>query len=198
MGSGTSNSGAEQPGRPHGIRALIETVVPRARFGDQLAILSGTGQNVAGLALYVVATFAINILISRSFGSRGPSALGIVTLATQFAFVGAAATRFGMDAAALRRVAIDVGKGEPGRVRGVLGRAAWIAALWSVGAAALAFAVAGPVSRVLGLSSPSPLRAAALALPFVALCQVYLGGTRGLKIMRYTLYIYWADRRPPP
>jgi O-antigen/teichoic acid export membrane protein len=42
--------------------------------------------------------------------------------------------------------------------------------------------------------TPAAFRAAALALPFVALCQVYLGGTRGLKIMRHTLSIYWMGQ----
>ena len=70
----------------------MEGALPRERFGDHLTILSGTGQNIAGLAVYVVATFGANILISRTLG---PGALGTVTLATQFAFVGGAATRFG-------------------------------------------------------------------------------------------------------
>src|SRR5205085_49687 len=46
----------------------------------------------------------------------------------------------------------------------------------------------------LHVGSAAPFQAAALALPFIALCQVYLGGTRGLKIMRHTLFIYWAGQ----
>ena len=55
---------------------------------------------------------------------------------------------------------------------------------------------AGPLARALGSpgGAVGAFRAAALALPFVALCQVYLGGTRGLKIMRHTLYIFWAGQ----
>ena len=45
-----------------------------------------------------------------------------------------------------------------------------------------------------GSGQAGVFRAAAVALPFVALCQVYLGGTRGLKIMRHTLYIFWAGQ----
>ena len=33
-----------------------------------------------------------------------------------------------------------------------------------------------------------------MALVFVALAQVYLGGSRGLKIMRHTLYAYWVGQ----
>jgi O-antigen/teichoic acid export membrane protein len=36
--------------------------------------------------------------------------------------------------------------------------------------------------------------AAALGLPFIALTNVWLGATRGLKIMRYTLYIFWVGQ----
>ena len=188
MGSGTSN----EPGRRAGLRASLEQALPKARYGDQLTILTGTGQNIAGLAVYVLASLGTNILISRTLGA---GALGIVTLATQFAFVGGAATRFGMDMAAVRRVAIDLGRGEPGRVRSVMTRAAAIAALVSLAVGAVVFGLAGPVSRLFGKSATAAVfRAAAVALPFVALCQVYLGGTRGLKIMRHTLYIYWAGQ----
>jgi O-antigen/teichoic acid export membrane protein len=161
---------------------------------DRLTILSGTGQNILGLAAFVVATFATNVLISRALG---PSALGTVTLATQFAFVAAAATRFGMDMAAVRLVAIDLGRGEPGRVRGVLSRAAAIAAVVSVAVAVPVFVGASSVASLFGVggqTGTAAFRAAALALPFAALVQVYLGGTRGLKVMRHTLTIYWAGQ----
>src|SRR5205823_12418138 len=82
---------------------------------DRLTLLSGTGQNVVGLVVYVLASFAVNVLIFRGFGAGGAAALGLVTLATQLAFVAGAGTRFGMDMAAVRRVAIEVGGGEAGR-----------------------------------------------------------------------------------
>jgi O-antigen/teichoic acid export membrane protein len=197
VGSGTSSS---RPGAAGRVRALLSAALPRERFGDHLTILSGTGQNIAGLAVYVVSSLGTNVLISRAFGARGPAALGIVTLATQLAFVAGAATRFGMDMAAVRRVAIDVGRGEPGRIRSVMVRAVAIASVASavvavavlVGAPALARAVAHRPADVPDYRGA--LRAAALALPFVALSQVYLGGTRGLKIMRHTLFIYWAGQ----
>ena len=49
--------------------------------GDRRAILAGTGQNIAGLAIFVVATLGTNVLISRAFGASGASVLGAVTLA---------------------------------------------------------------------------------------------------------------------
>lgn len=177
-------------------RNAVGSALPSEQFGDHLAILAGTGQNVAGLAIFVLATFGTNILISRVFGSDGAAALGTITLATQFAFIAGAATRFGMDMAAVRRVAIDVGKGEPGRVRAVMSRAAAIAGVVSLVGAVLVLVSAGALGRAFGATNGgrNAFRAAALALPFVALCQVYLGGTRGLKQMRHTLVIFWAGQ----
>jgi O-antigen/teichoic acid export membrane protein len=165
---------------------------------DRLTLLSGTGQNVAGLAVYVLASFAANVLIFRGFGADGAAALGLVTLATQLAFVAGAGTRFGMDMAAVRRVAIEAGRGEAGRSRGILRRASAIAATASVVVAVALFAFAGPLADAFARSDAGAtaraFRACALALPFVALCQVYLGGTRGLKIMRHTLTVYWTGQ----
>ena len=83
---------------------------------DYRVLAAGTAQNIVGLAVFVVGTFAANILIARAFGGGGAGAvaLGIVTIGTQFAFIVAAGTRFGMDMAAVRYVAIDVGAGHPG------------------------------------------------------------------------------------
>jgi stage V sporulation protein B len=164
--------------------------------GDRRIILAGTGQNLVGLAVYVLATFGTNVLISRSFGSNGASALGSVTLATQFAFIAGAATRFGMDHAAVRRVAIDVGKGEAGRARAVVARAVGIALAVSVVVGAVVFAGAGRLASAfsLGRGGTRAFQAVAVAIPFAALCQVYLGGTRGLKIMRHTLSIFWVGQ----
>ncbi|MFL5735734.1 MAG: polysaccharide biosynthesis C-terminal domain-containing protein [Actinomycetota bacterium] len=182
------------PAKPSGgLRAAIEAALPKARFGDQLTILSGTGQNIAGLAVFVLASLATNIFIARTQGARS---LGVVTLATQLAFIGGAATRFGMDMAAVRLVAIDIGKGERGRVRGVVREAVLVAAVVSAVVAVVIFLGAGQLVDWLlrGGGSSWAFRAAGIALPFVALCQVYLGGSRGLKIMRHTLYAYWIGQ----
>ena len=48
----------------------------------------------------------------------GASIFGVVTVATQFAFIASTATRFGMDVANVRLVAILMGRGETARVRG--------------------------------------------------------------------------------
>jgi len=120
---------------------------------DRLTLLSGTGQNVAGLVVYVLASFAANVLIFRSFGADGAAALGLVTLATQLAFVVGAGTRFGMDMAAVRRVAIEAGAGEAGRSRGIMVRASAIAAVASVVVAAALFLFARPLADAFARSN---------------------------------------------
>jgi O-antigen/teichoic acid export membrane protein len=165
---------------------------------DYRVLAAGTAQNIVGLVVFVAGTFAANILIARAFGggATGAIALGIVTIGTQFAFIVAAGTRFGMDMAAVRYVAIDVGAGHPGRMRPLVGRAIEIAAAISIAVGAVVYVVAGPVGRALGDAATADataaaLRAAAVAIPFVALTYVWVAASRGLKVMRHTLYVQW-------
>jgi O-antigen/teichoic acid export membrane protein len=163
-------------------------------LGDYINILSGTSQNIVGIAVAALATFGANILLSRTLGT---SSFGIVTVMTQAAFVLSFATRAGMDMAVLRDVAVDVGVDHPERVRTPVARAALIAAAVSAVAALAVTAGAPFVRNVFSIDSsrhPLVVEAAAAGLPFLALANVWLSATRGLKIMRYTLYIFWAGQ----
>ncbi len=190
---GTSSS--HPPPRRRGLRAALESAFPAARFGDERTILAGTGQSAVGLVVAILATFATQVLITRV---QGPAAFGIVTMATQGALILGFFSRFGMDMAAVRRVAIDLGQGERARVRGVVARASMIAAAASLIVAVLVFGFAEQLAGVfapdLVADATDAFRATALAIPFAALVQVYLGGTRGLKIMRHTLYVFWMGQ----
>ena len=154
-------------------------------------IVGQTGQNVLGLAIGAVATFAAQVLITNALGDE---AFGVVTLTTQAAFIAAAATRFGMDVANVRLVAILAGRGEVARARGLVGRSVAIAAAVSLPFSVVAFLLspwlAERFTAVPSLAEPA-FRAAAVTVPFAALAFVYMGATRGLKIMRYTLYSQW-------
>ena len=112
---------------------------------DVLNILSGTTQNVIGIAVAAVATFATNILISRTLGQ---TAFGVVTVMTQAAFVVSFATRAGMDMAVLRDVAIEVGQQRYSMIRTPVARAVAIGALVS-GIAATAVILAASAVRSL-------------------------------------------------
>ncbi|MEA2520695.1 MAG: hypothetical protein QOI81_341, partial [Actinomycetota bacterium] len=160
---------------------------------DSLTILSGTAQNIVGLGIFVIASFGMNILVAHALGGKKSASFGQVTLITQLAFVMGAATRFGMDMASVRRVAIEFGRGEPGRSRAIVRIAAVIALGVSLIVGLIVFVAAGPLGTFLGAPSGA-MRAAGVALIFVAVAQVYLGGSRGLKIMRHTLYAYWVGQ----
>ena len=163
---------------------------------DHVTILSGTVQNVVGLVVFAAATVVgIQVLISRGFGAAGAAALAAVTLGTQLAWIASFGTRFGMDMASVRRVAIDVGKGEPARARAVVRLALLIALVLSVAVGLVVFLLAPWLSGVFkDQAPPDVFRAAAVALPFIAASQVILGGSRGLKIMRHTLVAYWVGQ----
>lgn len=157
-------------------------------------LATGAAQNLLGIVIAGIALFAAQVLISRALG---PSGYGAVTVLTQAAFVVSFATRAGMDMAVLREVAIDVGAGRPGRTRATVARAAWIAAAVSLIGAVLILLVRGSLQDLLSLPRSAgswAVPAAALGIPFVALTNVWLNATRGLKIMRYTLYIFWAGQ----
>ena len=180
-----------------GLRGALESVFPSQRFGDERTIIAGTGQSAIGLVVAILATFGTQVLITRVLGAE---AFGVVTLATQGALVLGFFSRVGMDMASVRQVAIDMGRERAGRVRPIVARASVIAALASVVVGAAVYAAAGPLARTFaGAYEPrgdaiAAFRAAAIAIPFTALVQVYLGATRGLKVMRHTLYVFWVGQ----
>ena len=71
-----------------------------------------------GLGIGAVATFVAQVLITNALGDQ---AFGVVTLTTQAAFIAAAATRFGMDVANVRLVALTGYGGDHDRAAVVLG-----------------------------------------------------------------------------
>ncbi|CAN5734521.1 hypothetical protein BH18ACT17_BH18ACT17_15010 [soil metagenome] len=166
----------------------------KAGTSDQRVILGNTGQNVLGLAIGATATFAAQVIMTQRLGDR---AYGVVTLTTQFAFIAAAATRFGMDVANVRLVAIVAGRDEAARTRTLVRRAGLIAAGVSVPFAAISYAASPWLARTFfsGNEAATPaFRAAAVTVPFAALAFTYMGATRGLKVMRYTLYSQWIGQ----
>lgn len=165
-----------------------------ARSSDYLSILSGASQNVVGIVVAAVATFAAQILISRTLGREG---FGIVTVVTQAAFVLSFLTRAGTDMAVLRDVAVEAGQHRWHRIRAPVTRSAQIAFIVSTVVALAAWLGADAIRTLFDLPvvrSRWVVEAAALGLPFLALANVWLSATRGLKIMRYTLYVFWAGQ----
>ncbi len=151
---------------------------------DQRTLLSGTAVNVAGLVAGVVAAYGVQVLVGRQLGAGG---LGLVTVAVQVAFVAAAGSRFGMDLASVREVAIGVGG--TGHLRSLVHRCALIA-----GAASIV--VAGLVAALSPLTggNQATVAVAAVSVPFAAVANTYLGATRGLKQMTPTLWVFWIGQ----
>ncbi len=171
------------------LEEVAEAEPPRAG-SDQRVIVGQTGQNVLGLAVGAAATFAATVMMSNRLGK---SAFGVVTLTTQFAFVAAAATRFGMDVANVRLVAILVGSARSARARGLVRRSTIIAAIVSITFGIATFALAPWLAERFGGNPDAEVafRWAAVTVPLAALAFTLMGATRGLKIMRYTLYAQW-------
>src|SRR5204863_8711440 len=127
----------------------------------------GAGPNVVGRGAGVVATFATQIVMTRSLGA---SICGVVAVSTQFAFIASTATRFGMDVANVRLVAILVGRGEHGRVRALVRKSAVIsgAVALAVGLAVFLLAIwlsSAFVAPSLHQHGKSSFSGAALAVP---------------------------------
>lgn len=156
------------------------------RVSEERTLLAGTAANVVGLVAGVLAALGVQVLLGHTLA---PGGFGAVTVAVQVAFVAAAGSRFGMDMAAIRLVAIARGASDVGHLRSLVDRCALVASAASVvfaGALAAAAPLFGPYERVIALS--------ALGLPFIAVTNVYLGATRGLGQMRQTLYVFWIGQ----
>ena len=161
---------------------------------DYLSILSGTSQNLVGIVVSALATFGAQVLMTNTLGAEG---FGIVTVVTQAAFVLSFATRSGMDMAVLRDVAVEAGVQRWERIRVPVARAAAIGALVSAVVALVAWLAADQVRSLFSIDPDGGrwvVEAAAVGLPFLALANIWLSATRGLKIMRYTLYVFWAGQ----
>jgi O-antigen/teichoic acid export membrane protein len=153
---------------------------------EERTLLAGTAVNVIGLVGGVAAAVGVQVLLGRTLV---PGAFGLVTVAVQAAFVASAGSRFGMDMAAVRLVAIGRGARAVAHLRSLVDRCALVALAASV-VLALLLAATTPLydryGRVIAL--------AAVGLPFIALTNVYLGALRGLGQMRQTLYVFWIGQ----
>jgi O-antigen/teichoic acid export membrane protein len=153
---------------------------------EERAVLTGTAANVVGLGFGVASALGVQVLLGRALL---PGAFGLVTVAVQVAFVASAGSRFGMDMAAVRLVAIGRGAGAVLHLRSLVERCALVAFAASVLLAGL-LAAASPLYEGYGRL----IALAAAGLPFIALTSVYLGATRGLGQMRQTLYVFWIGQ----
>jgi O-antigen/teichoic acid export membrane protein len=153
---------------------------------EERTLLVGTAANIIGLAAGAASALGVQVLFGRALM---PGAFGLVTVAVQVAFVASAGSRFGMDLAALRFVAIGRGAGAVSTVRSLVDWCALIAFSVSLVLAGLVVAMS-PLFDQYGRE----IAIAAGSIPFIAVANVYLGATRGLHQMRQTLYVFWIGQ----
>jgi O-antigen/teichoic acid export membrane protein len=159
----------------------------RPRSGsEERTLLAGTAANVLGLGFGIAAALGVQILLGRTLV---PGAFGTVTVAVQVAFVAAAGSRFGMDMAAVRLIAIGRGAGATDHLRSLVERCSLVA----FGASVIVAGLLAATSPLYGTYAPE-IALAALGVPFIALTSVYLGAARGLGQMRQTLYVFWIGQ----
>ena len=157
-----------------------------APASDERVLLRGTAANVVGLLAGVAAAFGVQVLLGRTLPAGG---LALVTIAVQVAFVASAGARFGMDVAAVRLVAIGEGAGDAAGLRSLVERCAAIAGVAGLAGAAI-IAAASPLAG----SRAGAIAVGAASLPAIAVANVYLGATRGLKRMGPTLVVFWIGQ----
>jgi len=165
-----------------------------AHVEELVQIMEGTGTIFLGRILERAIQFLYIITVARMLGSTelfGLLMLGLTIL--NFANV---ISRFGLNAGTLRFVALYNGVGDKARVKGVIVQSLKFALVLSILVGLGLFLAAKPVLAKL-FSKPeleTVLKLLCLSMPFFALMTMSFVYTRGVQIMRYTVYgqnLFW-------
>ena len=154
-------------------------------MSHERTLITGMAANVAGLLVGIAALLGVQILLGRTLE---PGAFGAVTVAVTVAFVAAAGSRFGMDMAAVRLVAIG---------RGADAAATSGASSSGARSSRSPAASSSPSCSPRRRRSTGTTRGPSRSRPWSAVhraTNVYLGATRGLVQMRQTLYVFWIGQ----
>ena len=183
-GPGSAGPGSAGPGRSGG--------------GSGLAgVARGSTLNLAGAAISAVATLGVTVIVTRQF-SR-PVAGAFFTATSLFLIIEAVSS-LGAYTGAVYFIARLRSLGEESRIPAILRAAVIPVVVASLLATTLLLLVAGPLAHVLldghlGHNGARPgavanaLRALALALPFAALLDTFLGASRGYRDMHPTVIV---------
>jgi O-antigen/teichoic acid export membrane protein len=126
--------------------------------------------------------YALVVVIARSLGAAG---LGLYTLAIAFGSAAALAGRIGLDRASMRFTAFHRARGERGQAAGVVLFSSVVTACLSGVVGVLLFIFSGPLETA--WSQPqlaSALRLTAIAVPGIALGEVWRDALRGFQDVR--------------
>jgi O-antigen/teichoic acid export membrane protein len=160
-------------------------------------VARGGTLNLAGAAASAAATVAVTVLATREFSQ---AVAGAFFTAMSVFLIIEAVSGLGAYTGLIYFIARLRSFGEQGRLPAILRAAVVPVAAASTAAAALLLLIASPLAHWLlaghvgsGAAGPAAvadsLRALALALPFAALLDTFLGATRGYRDMRATVLI---------
>lgn len=152
------------------MRDKIQALLKR---GIALDLLIGLGLKGTG----AVASFGLNLLISRAMGAEG---VGTYQIALATATLLAVAANIGLDTVVLRSVAVAWRKGDRGMARAAIFRALRVVALLGLGIGAAMALLAWPMTNLL-MHRPElqvPVMIMAVAVPAIALVRTISASIR--------------------
>ncbi|MCX7284560.1 MAG: oligosaccharide flippase family protein [Novosphingobium sp.] len=152
------------------MRTRIEALLKR---GIALDLLIGLGLKGTG----AVASFGLNLLISRAMGAEG---VGVYQIALATATLLAVASNIGLDTVVLRSVAVAWRKGEFGMARAAIVRALRVVAMFGLGIGLTMALLAWPMTHLL-MGQPDlqlPIMIMAIAVPAIAMVRTISASIR--------------------
>ncbi len=181
---------AAQPGGPPDSQAAPASALPDSEApdteGTDLRSLARGGVFVlAGSVTAGLAGFVLTVLLTRNIDAV---TVGVIFTATSLFMLAFTVVRLGASTGAVYFVARLSALGESDRLRSVLRSALVPVVAFSVVAAVVLVALSGPIARLVVPAHPEtaigPIRVMAAFLPFAAVMDVCLFGTRGLHRLR--------------
>ncbi len=198
-GPDKAGPGRAGPGQTGGVPAGPGSAGPGGGGGGSglAGIARGSTLNLAGAAISAVATLGVTVIVTRQF-SR-PVAGAFFTATSLFLIIEAVSS-LGAYTGAVYFIARLRSLGEESRIPAILRAAVIPVVVASLLATTLLLLVADPLAHVLldghlGHNGARPgavanaLRALALALPFAALLDTFLGASRGYRDMHPTVIV---------
>jgi O-antigen/teichoic acid export membrane protein len=203
-------AGTPRPGTPATRQAWLVDAVGQEHAAGQAPrtnqglaeVARGSTLNLVGAIVSAGTTVAVTVLVTRQFA---PAVAGAFFSATSLFLILESVTGLGAYAGAVYFIARLRLFGEERRINQILRAAIIPVAVASATAASVLLLFAAPVADTLlgghlgraGANTATVaamLRALAVTLPFAALLDTILGGTRGYRDMRPTMVIYQLGR----
>lgn len=150
-------------------------------------ITKGAGINFGGNLAGKIFLFFYTIFIAKTLGAKD---LGLYYLGMSVATFISSISTIGLDAASVRFISLQSQANEIGKIKGTILASMAIAFLASLLSGTLLFLFAETIS-VRIFHKPdlvSVIKLFAITIPFSSITKIFLSSTRGLKIMKYTIY----------